>query len=416
MIDDKYLDSLTKFININEHNIEYDYKGKKNQILIPKELTTKIYLFIKKIEDEDNIKESIKHSIRKIFDLYKNDLVLFKNGSIFIKLFEEKYSKEVKEEVKGTIANRFNGLDESELKSFYDEFFSYEEHNNFFQLVSKEFVHKYIYQQNITNDTYEKNVFKYIQNITFEHLTAIYDNSDGFFNAFAGYVFRIHFKEVFEKIADLLLEAISKGDKPVYKFLEYYSAGIIVSNGKKYKVPTIQTKDGAKWNLVSMLSIAKIYSKTISTIKLLKINIEQENKKISKLYINNLSPIQYQNNILKSKKEFEINITNTKKELEKLSDSIFQESNKTKIKTLENKKIDLIDYLAKLQKEKQSILSKKPKREIIQQYTQLQKELDTMNRQLSIANKTIKQNQQSYLTLRDSLVKSLISKKQKIVS
>ena len=113
-----------------------------------------------------------------------------------LKLFDDKNINKVPDDKKETIANRFNGVDEDSLNSFYKDFFIKEDNKDFFYFVAEEFVDTYFLDKQINNLTYEKHSFSLIQSITKEHLLDSFDNSDEFFKGFSGYVFRIHFKEV----------------------------------------------------------------------------------------------------------------------------------------------------------------------------------------------------------------------------
>ncbi|MEA2100824.1 MAG: hypothetical protein U9P72_11920 [Campylobacterota bacterium] len=415
MLTNEQLDYIMDVVNSNDNLIEHDYKGKENQVLISKELADKIITFTKSIKDEKvDLKESVKLIIRKVFNLCSTDLVLFKKGNIFIKLFAEDTKKVIDEKDKGTIAQRYNGIDEEDLESFHDEFFENEAHKNFFPAIAQEFIEIYFNQQGITNSVYEKNVFGYIQNITFEHLVSMYDNSDGFFTGFAGYIFRIHFNEVFEYIADIMLEKISIGSSSMIKFLEYYSAGVIVTDGHKYQVPTIKTEDGLRWSVVSMLSIAKIYSKTTKSIITLEKKITEGKTVISELYIDALSPIEYQANFIKSRGEIENEIEVIKRELDKHLDVLALEKDVEKKKILKKDIENIKNELSNLREEKQELSTKVIGAGIIKQYTELQKDIDLLKRQLQRAKQIIVQNKESYLSMRDSLVKALISKREKL--
>jgi len=403
---------ISNIVNKNKDLVDHNYKGKDNQILIAKELTDQIIKFAKEIKSgEDNLKESVKNIIRKVFDLCESDVVLFKNGSVFIKLFENEV---IEEKQKGTIAERFNGISEDELKSFHDEFFADEEHQNFFSSIAKEFVDRYLYKNRISNSDYEKNVFGYILNITLEHLISKYDNSDGFFTGFAGYIFRIHFNEVFGYIADIMLEKISAGSDFMVKFLEYYSAGVIVSDGHKYQVPTIKTENGLRWSVVSMLSIAKLYSKTKNTIQELEEKFEENKELIDELYIGELSPVEYHANYLEEKKEIENDISSIKKEIDKLSNTILTNKDESEVKILKQEIINNKKEILELEQEKEDLTKTEIDRATLKEYIDLQKELDYIKRQLHRAYRIINQNEESYLSLRDALVKALTSKKQQL--
>ena len=106
-----------------------------------------------------NKKELIEEAIQEALELKESDLIFYKNGYMFIKLVKDTNRNVLTEKDKGTIAERYNGIDEEELKEFNDEFFSEEENKNFFLMIAKEFVQVYLLEKEINNHEYEKNVF-----------------------------------------------------------------------------------------------------------------------------------------------------------------------------------------------------------------------------------------------------------------
>jgi len=415
MLSNEQFHYVIDIVNSNDNLVEHDYKGKENQVLVSKELTDKIIDFTKDIKEEaEDLKDTVKMIMRRVFNLCETDLVLFKNGSIFIKLFAEDIQKVLHEKVTTPVAKRYNGVDEEELIAFHEDFFKDNEHKDFFLSIAQEFIEKYFNGQRISNDEYEKNVFGYILNITFEHLVSLYDNSDGFFTGFAGYIFRIHFNEVFEYIADIMLEKVSLGSEFMVKFLDYYSAGIIVSEGNKYQVPIIKTDSGLRWTVVSMLSIAKIYSKTITSIKDLNERKIDDEDDIYELYIDDLSPLEYHTNFLHLKREIENDIINTTKNIDKYSDALILEKDVEKAQTLKVEIMSLKDELLSLTEEQNELLAREIDRNILKEYVDLQKDLDSIKRQLQRADRIIIQNEESYFSLRDALVKALTSKKKQL--
>ena len=256
-----------------------------------------------------------------------------------------------------------------EMESFHIEFFEDIQKQNFFPLIAQEFIGKYFHKKQITNDIYEKNIFAYIDSITLEHLVSLYDNSDGFFQGFAGYLFRIHFKEVFEYIADLMLDEISMANTHMIEFLNYYASDIIVVGGEKYKVPIIEAKSGLRWNVISMLSIAKIYTQTAKFIKVLQTSIFKMKKNIASLHIDGLSPIEYHTAFIKTRQTLESKILTTNR-----------------------------------------MISQKR----IKMYQALQHDMDILIREVTAKQRIIKQNVEAYESMRSSLVQALTSKKKKL--
>ena len=409
----KNLDSIVKIIESNNELIEYEYKGKENQILVPKVIVDKTYKLMSDLGIlESDFKESVKQSIKKGFELSSNDIVISKNGEFFIKLFEKTKKHHVDEKDKDTIVNRYNGIEEDELEQFYHEFFEDSENKNFFVSVATEFVEIYLKDKKITNESYEKNVFTHIHTITFELLIELYDDSDGFFKGFAGYIFRLHFKDVFEHIADILLDEISISNTNIINFLKYYSQDVIVVGGKKYRVPSLEAKDGLKWNVGSMLSIAKMYTKSKRSIQDLQRESVNLNNQIKSLHIGNLTPIEYQTAQIQKRQSYDDDIAHQNRKLEKYLDTLGTIEDPNEKYEMKTEVHFIKEGIIRLKEEKSALSEVAIDQNSIRKYSQLQKDTDSLNRQLKREKLVITQNKESYTSIRESLIKALISKKQ----
>ena len=409
----KNLDSIVEIIESNNELIEYDYKGKENQILVPKVIVDKTYKLMSDLGIlESDFKESVKQSIKKGFELSSNDIVISKNGEFFIKLFEKTKKHHVDEKDKDTIVNRYNGIEEDELEQFYHEFFEDSENKDFFVSVATEFVEIYLKDKKITNESYAKNVFTQIHTITFALLIELYDDSDGFFKGFAGYVFRLHFKDVFEHIADILLDEISISNTNIINFLKYYSQDVIVVGGKKYRVPSLEAKDGLKWNVGSMLSIAKMYTKSKRAILDLQRESVNLNNHIKSLYIGNLTPIEYQTAQIQKRQSYDDDIAHQNRKLEKYLDTLSTIEDPNEKYEMKTEVHFIKEGIIRLKEEKSALSEVAIDQNSIRQYSQLQKDTDSLNRQLKREKLVITQNKESYTSIRESLIKALISKKQ----
>jgi len=412
-INSEKLDAIVKIIELNDDLIQYDYKQKENQILIPKSMVEKISTHMLKIDiKESDFKEAIKLSIKRGFELSNNDIVISKNGEFFIKLYEKIHKHQINEKDKNTIVSRYNGINEEELQLFYDDFFAQSENKKFFVLIAKEFVNTYLKSKKITNEVYEKNVFSYIHMIVFKRLVDIYDNSDGFFTGFAGYIFRIHFKEVFEHIADLILDEIAISNNTIIEFLKYYSQDVIVVAAKKYQVPSLESKDGLRWNVGSMLSITKIYIKSKKMIQSLQQESINLNKQVQKSYIGNLTPLEYQTAQIQKRQNFDNDIAHHNKKLKRYVDLLSHINNQEQRSKMKKDIHTLKDTVTRLLQEKKNLSEDSIDKAALSQYTRLQKEIDSISRQLKREQRVIAQNKNSYQSIRESLIKALISKKQ----
>jgi hypothetical protein len=360
------------------------------------------------------LKDFIKAYIRAAFDLKENAVVISKNGNLFLKIIDESVQKKVEDKDKNTVKNRYNGVEENELKSFYDEFFEDEENKNFFFEIAKEFVEIYFDNRKISNNEYEKNVFSYIQQITLEKLMRIYDDEDGFFLGFAGYIFRIHFKEVFTYISELILDEIALSNVYMMNFINYYSQDILVVNGIKYKIPHIEAENGLRWTVPSMLSIVKIYTKAKKSIQHLKKEKETYQKRVQKFYVNGLSPIKNNEILLNEKAGIEIEIEHSIRSIRTLNDRLDRTKNPERKQILQEEILKEKEKLKQIKSRKEDTLKNIVKQSGLTQYITLQKELDTLNRKLQREKKILKQNTTAYNSIKESLVKALISKKSRL--
>jgi len=394
----------------NEEHIVENYNNKADQILIDKSLVEKLNAFVSSSFSKDDLEECIKYYL----ELKESDLIFYKKGYMFIKITDDSKRHVVQEADKGTKAERYNGIDENELEEFNKEFFADKENQNFFVEVAQEFVDTYIFEKKINNAEYEKFVFAYINKIVFSKLVKLYDNEDGFFTGFSGYLFRNNFHLVFEYIADIFLKEISLSNHNVIEFLKYYSSGVVVIGGVKYEVPTIQSEEGIPLNIVSITPVAKVYSKTVHAIKKLKNDINIVAPKIKKLYIGNASPVEFSRKLVKSIQGVEVKIVTYTKKLKVHYDNLDKITNDKLKLQREKEKSALLQEIKDLNKELENLNAKTLHPSVTKEYSKLQGELDTHSRHLKTQENILSQNKQNYLAIRTSLIKALISKKKKL--
>jgi len=144
----------------------------------------------------------------------------------------------------------------------------------------------------------------------------------------------------------------------------------------------LETKNGLRWNTSSILSISKKYSRTKKSKKNLKLEIYKLKSEVAKLYINDLSPIEFQDNLTKLVQGLEIKIIMENKNLEINLDSLKiskDENEKTKLnKDIEYIKNSIKTMVVKRVKLNSQILQNN----IIEKYNKLQKDIDiSVNKQ-----------------------------------
>lgn len=411
----KYVDPIVTLLEENETLIDFTHHGKEDQIAISKELKEKVYDFAIKIQDEKvDKKELIRYCVREALELEESDIVIIKKDSIFIKIFDQAKKRQIAPSEVGTVASRYNGIDEGELVGFYKEYFVEDNPKEFFITISRLFVQKHLIDEQIDNHYYEKYVFSYIQKIIAEQLEEIYDHNQEFFIGFAGFIFRKHFKEVFANIADLILAEIVIGNKYMVEFLKYYSLDIVIINGQKYKVPPLQTEDGLKWNVVSLHSVVKVYINTLQNIEELNKNMEDLDEDIVALYIGELSPLEYHEVFLREKKKLNDMIEINQKKLNRIYDSYEIEQNEEKLQKMKSEIDRFKRSIEILRDKKTKLTSKALKKDILKTYMELEKQFDGMQRELKREQKILAQNKDAYTSIKAALTKVLVSKKKRI--
>jgi len=407
------VEPIVEIIKSNDELITRRFRDKDDQILLQEKLVQKISEFVYNIENEEiNKKELVKYAIRQALELKHSDIIINKNNKIFIKIFT--YKKKVPETQKNTRANRYNGIDEEELITFQNDYFSLQENKDFFYFTAKRFVDVYFNQRQITNKIYELKVFAYIQSIIKEQLTEEFEQNDDFFIGFSGYIFRIYFKEVFEHIADLILEEISLLNGYMIDFLKYYSLDVVIVDGEKYKIPSLKSDNGQHWNSVSILSVAKSYVKTKQLIATIKKDYYILENQISSLYIGEETPLEYNNKVIKHLKQIEDNISSYKHRCDLKIDALNGEKKDEKKDMLRVEIQEIKDLVSSLEGQRSQLLRKKIQPDILNRFSSLDRELNILDRKFARESKVLEQSEQAYQSIRGALVKALIAKKERV--
>jgi len=395
--------NIEEILESNEQFIEFG----EYHIIINATLQNFIYDFVEDtLSKDEDAREFIKGELIDILELKESDIILLKQEHIFIKISNDK--------AKDTTEKRFNGIDEDELGDFYAEFFSKKENAIFFKAVVKKFVKKYFIQEKIDNIRYEKKVFPGIQAIIIEQLEEEFNCTNAFIKGFSGYIFRINFNYVFEHIAEFILKEISEANEYMVEFLKYYSLSVVITNGLKYKVPLMLSDEGLQWNVISMLSIAKIYTRTKSLIKELKIQTQVLDKQIVGLYIHGHTPVDYNNAFIKEKQKFEKELSTKTYKLNKTLELTLITQDEERQTSYRQEIIDIKKDIEDITKNIKNLTDKELAKSVIDNYLRLEKNLDAKVRDLKAHEKVLSQNTKSFLSIKSALVKALIAKKQRL--
>jgi hypothetical protein len=413
--DIKDYDTLVDIIYDNEAYIEKNYQSKDDQILIHEEL---LVILLKYLQDSKynslDKKKIIKLLIKDVLELQNSDVIIIKEKYIFIKLYDDLKRLKVASNQQNTKANRFNGIQEEELKSFYDEYFDNEDIKIFFKNIASNFVQKYFLDKQISNEAYEKDVFKLIQKLIIKDLSSEFECNLEFHKGFSGYIFRKHFRLVFQYITNLLLKEVVNSNSNTIEFLKYYSLNIIVKDGVKYKIPEFIADNGVRWHIVSIIAIAKNYINIKELINNKETSINEINKEIEGFHIDGVSPIKHNADNFEKFKKLDLLIKNNEKKIEILRDSLEICTSDEEADVLEDELNKLQDERILLRKNKSTLNAQKVKQLSIDRYNALASQIELLKKEISAKYKILNQSKESFDSVTSALINALISKRKVI--
>ncbi|HUH42246.1 MAG TPA: hypothetical protein VLZ29_03950, partial [Sulfurimonas sp.] len=131
---------------------------------------------------------------------------------------------------------------------------------------------------------------------------------------------------------------------------------------------------------------------------------------ISDLYIDGLSPMEYNNIITKEMNQLSQEITSLAKKLNLDIDSLDSSKNEQYKESLKNS-IQEIRSEMQLKREKHAkLLSKMVGKDDLLLYNNTKKEIDALTRQEKREEMILKQNEEAFISITNSLIKALTSK------
>jgi predicted nucleic acid-binding Zn-ribbon protein len=264
-----HLTKLIELIRQNRRSIEYPYNGREDQISLSGKIRRAINAEIVESDEAVNKKELIRTAIKQALELSPRDVVVQLKRKYIIKLFQKNnyLSSKVKEPSGiNTQERRFQGYNEIDLKNHYAELFNDIDLEGFLDSTMATLFADKLNFDLISNNYYEKNALTAIRNAISKELEQYVSQNDNYLLGLAGYIFRHNFEMIHQRMAIEIFEQINNKSKNAEKFLEYYSGGIYIENGKKYAIPEITTPDGKRWHTTSLLAIASMWLRTRSKL------------------------------------------------------------------------------------------------------------------------------------------------------
>jgi hypothetical protein len=131
---------------------------------------------------------------------------------------------------------------------------------------------------------------------------------------------------------------------------------------------------------------------------------------ISDLYIDGLSPMEYNNIITKEMNQLSQEITSLAKKLNLDIDSLDSSKNEQYKESLKNSIQDIRSEMQLKREKHAKLLSKMVGKDDLLLYNNTKKEIDALTRQEKREEMILKQNEEAFISITNSLIKALTSK------
>ena len=209
-----------------------------------------------------------------------------------------------------------------------------------------------------------------------------------------------------------LLKELAYANTYVINFLNYYSHDILVIGVKKYTVPQIKEEGGPRWNVPSMLGITTTYVKTLDQIKRMQSHLRKLQIQANTYYVEGIAPDLHNREIQKKFKMLEEDIQKNDKTISIIYDYLHILTDTQEIIDTNQELEKAKSIRIELRKIKAQLVKSKVKQIQMLQYQKLMMQCDLIQRDMGPKNTIIAQNESAYLSIKNSLSKALITKKQ----
>jgi len=429
-----HLKNIIKIIQDNRRTIEYNYRGNDTQMALSGKIRRNINAEIAETNEAINKKELVRYAIKKALDLGENDIVLTLKKKYIIKLVakreisessyqidnNENVEKEIQKVSEEEAKVDIEKSNLQELKDSYDEIFTEVDINDFLNGVMAPLFVGALNFDKINHNYYEKNTLRLIKNKIAEELTEYISNNSEYLSRLAVYIVKNNLVSIHERIAVEIFELISQRNENAKNFLNCYTGQIFVEDGKRYMIPEITTEDGKRWNINSLISISTIWLKY--RLNLTKLRVELSN--VTQAYIE-IAP-SYDEGLLEvenyNKKVTELlkTIKDVTKKIEGDTDKLKNElsgdkDNKTEVnlehimRDLKNIRNTHMIKLRDLRSVKAEVEMKFS--QINQKHKELKANKKTLESKISVLDKDLTLNSNSFNSILSSVVIALMKRK-----
>ena len=199
----------------------------------------------------------IREEVSRLLELHKRDIILFLSQKMYIRNFVPPNKKENLSE------QRFNGCDPEKLASIYTEKFPDDFSATLLEMVP-DLETSSLNFTTLDNATFHNKLADTLRSLLdIAMLPYVEEFDEDTVLALNGYILRIHFHEMLEEMAKILMEKILQRDKQADEFLKYYNGETILnSKGKRVKKPSIVDTNNNTWNFSAIFSILTQHKQT----------------------------------------------------------------------------------------------------------------------------------------------------------
>jgi hypothetical protein len=282
---------LIDYILEHKDQILYPYKGKNDQMYINSDLKHALEDKINKSTEPIDPKALLVFVIKKALKLSERDIVLVKRDDIIVKVFNtvnELDSSIASPKDKKSGEDRFKGYDQKEIEAHLASIFNSKELAGFITSSINELSAEQLNFSEISNAFFEQNELRIIRNHIAHNLSLNLIGEEEYLIGMAGYIFRQHFVDVHQQLAEALMEKVVHKDTHAKEFLFYYSGDVVVEKGKKYKIPALATLDGRTWLPKTTIPIFTTWIKNNKVLH----SITQEHQQLAPTYTNLKSAVE----------------------------------------------------------------------------------------------------------------------------
>jgi len=277
----EHLERIIKIIKKNKKHIQVCYEGQENQIAILGKIRRDIDALMFDSKESVHKKELTKYAIKKALHLSEKDIVVELKRIYIVKIFDENAQEEIEKPLESTdTVKTHNGYAKENIEKSYNAIFKKADVKEFIQnALEKTFTDKLDFTH-MSHDYYEKKSLKIIHAQMAQDLSYYSALENDYLCGIATYILRNHIYYIHEIITFKLLEEIYKKNQNATDFLLQFNGSIILQNGRKYKLPSLQDKNAQKISSAMITSTAFLYINLQNKIRTLKEKLKELDKKI----------------------------------------------------------------------------------------------------------------------------------------